>query len=86
MVKILDSTYDMADLEQFAANATHMDADERTKIIVLLKYFEYLFGGTLGEWDTEPTVLELNAVSKPFNCKHYPVPRINKETPRKELK
>ena len=45
-----------------------------------------MFDGTLGDWDTEPVDLELNPDSKPFNSRYYPVPIINKETLRKELK
>ena len=44
-----------------------------------------MFGGNLGEWDTEPINLDINSYSKPFNCKHYPVSRINKHTFHKEL-
>ena len=44
-----------------------------------------MFDGTPGDWDTEPVELELNPNSKPFNCKYYPVPRINKDNFCKEL-
>ena len=52
----------------------------------LLKYFEDLFGGALGDWATDTVDLELNPYSKPFNSRYYPVPIINKETFRKERK
>ena len=45
-----------------------------------------MFDGTLGYWATEPVNLELKPDSKPFNSRYYLVPRINKETFRKELK
>ena len=57
-----------------------MDADERSQLLGLLKDFEDLFDVTLGEWDTETVNISLNTDSKTFNCKHYPVLRINKET------
>ena len=85
MVKILDSTYEKADLKQ-VVNDSHLNAEERTLLLSLLEYFEDLFDGTLGDWDTEPIDLELNPYFKPFNSRYYPVPRINKETFRKELK
>ena len=44
-----------------------------------------IFGGTLGKWYTTPINLEANPGSKPFNTRYYPVPKINKETFRKEL-
>ena len=78
MVKILDINYENADLEQVAANATHLNADESTQLLGLLKEFEDLFGFTIVEWYTKSIDLELNPDSKPFNCKNYPFPRINK--------
>ena len=63
-----------------------MNAEEITLLLSLLEYFEDLFDGTLVNWSTEPVNLELNPNSKPFNIRYYPVPRINKEIFRKELK
>ena len=40
MVKILDINYAKADIEQLAANKTHMNSDERTQLLGLLTYFE----------------------------------------------
>ena len=77
-MKILNITYTNIDLKQVAANTTHLNAEERTQLLMLIKYFEDLFDGTLGDWYTEPIDLELNKNSKPFNYKYYPVPRTNK--------
>ena len=85
-VKILDSTYEKADLKQVANNATQLNNEERTQLVSLLKYSEDLFDGTLGDWAIEPVGLKPKPDSKPFNSKYYPVPIINKETFRKELK
>ena len=63
-----------------------MNAEERTMLLSLLEYFGEVFDGTLVNWSTEPVNLELNPNSKPFNIRYYPVPRINKEILRKELK
>ena len=85
MVKILDSTYARVDLDQVADNATHLNSEDITQLPDLLKDFEFLFDGTLGDWDMEPANPELNTDYKPFNCKYYPVPRINKEASHKYL-
>ena len=85
LVKILYSTYVNEYLEYVAANVTLINADDRTQILRLLQYFEDLFDGTIGEWDTGPVDLELNIYYKYFNCKYYPVPMINKENFCKEL-
>ena len=54
MVRIMDSAYANVELEHVAYNAVQLNADERTKLIGLLNWFEYLFYVTLVEWDTEP--------------------------------
>ena len=86
MVKILNSTYTKAGLEQVVNNASHINAQERTLLLSLLEDFEDLFYGTLGNWSTEPVNLELKPDSKPFNSRYYPVPIINKEKFQKYLK
>ena len=80
LLKILDSIYEKADIEYVAANATHLEYEERTQLLRLLKDFEDLFDGTIGDWDIEPVNLELNPNYKMFNCKYYLVPIINKDT------
>ena len=85
MVKIIYITYVKADLNQVAVNATHLNAEERTLLLSLIKDSEDLFGGTLGDWSTEPVDLELNPDSKQFNSRYYLVPIINKVTFRKDL-
>ena len=52
LVKILDSTYEKADLKQVSDNANQMNAEETTQLLSLLEYFEELFDVTLGDWDT----------------------------------
>ena len=52
VVKILYNTYENADLKQVADKATQQNAEKRTQLLRILEYFENLFDGTLGEWDT----------------------------------
>ena len=86
MVKILDSTYSEADLEQVFTNAIQLNSEERDLLLSLVEYFEDLFDGTLGDWDTEPVDLGIKPYSKPFNSRYYPVPMINKENFWKNIK
>ena len=44
-----------------------------------------MFDGNPGDWDTDLAKLESNPNSKPFNCKYYPVPRLNKDNFHKDL-
>ena len=86
MLKIIDSTYAKGELEQLAANATQMNAEERIQLLRILQDFEDLFDGTLGDWDTDTINIELKPYYKTFNCKkYYQVPIFNKETFCKEL-
>ena len=75
-----------ADLKHVASNATQMNAEEITQLLRLLEYFEDLFDGNLGDWDTDPDDLDIKPGYKPFNSKYDPFHRINKDNFRKELK
>ena len=66
-------------------NASQINSEKKTQLLGILKDFFDLFDGTLGYWYIEPVDLELNTCYKPFDCKYYPVPEINKETFCKEL-
>ena len=85
MVKILDSIYSKANLKQ-PVNSIQLNNEEINLLLSLLEDLEYFFDGTLGDWATEPVDLELKPYYKPFNSRYYPVPIINKEIFRKELK
>ena len=85
MVKILNSACVKEEPQQLSNKATQLGSEERTMLLCLFEYFEDLFYGTLGEWATGNTNLELKPGSKPFNSRYYPVPRIDKKTLRKEL-
>ena len=67
LVKILDSTYAKTELKQVYDDATHMNAEERTQLLRLHKYFEEFLNGSLVYWETQPADLELKPGSKPFN-------------------
>ena len=86
MVNILDSTYGKADLKNVVNNASQLNSEERTLLLILFEDFEELFGGDLGDWETEPVGLDLNPYTKPFNSRYYPVPIINKKTFRNYIK
>ena len=85
VVKILDSNYEAADLHEVVDNACSLDSKQKGQLLALLEDFEDIFDGTLGHWKTEPIEIELKPDSKPYNGRYYPVPKINKETFKKEL-
>ena len=67
------------------ATGPHLSLHDKNKLLELLKEFEELFDGTLGDWRTEPVSFELKEGAKPYHGRPYPVPKIRKETTIKEL-
>ena len=66
-------------------NCKHLSLDERQSLLDLLKEFEDLFDGTLGDWKTEHVSFELKEGAKPYHGRPYPVPKVHKETKKKKL-
>ena len=86
VIKILDAHYAMADLEAVAQSATHLTAEQKQMLYQLLKKYESIFDGTLGDWQTEPVDFELKEGAEPHSQRHYPIPHVHKETFKKELR
>ena len=86
-VQILDAKYEKADLQEVVdAIRPHLSLHKKNKLLELLKEFEELFDGTLGDWKTELVSFELKEGAKPYHGRPYPVPKLHKETTIKELK
>ena len=84
-MKILDSSYEKADLNEVVKQATHINSIQQEMLYQLLKKYEEIFDGKLSEWDTEPVTFEFIDGAKPHSQRHFPVPHIHKETFKKEL-
>ena len=67
VLKILDSDYKKADLEEVVNSADNLNQEQQNQLLKLLKDFEELFDGTLGRWKTTPVVPKItnNLVTKP---------------------
>ena len=85
VLRILDAKYEKADLDKVVSDCNHLEKAEKQKLLRLLKKFEELFDGTLGEWKTTPAHLELKDGATPYHGRPYPVPHIQKEMLRKEV-
>eukprot|EP00804_Cyclotella_cryptica_P017652 CCRYP_006766-RA/>CCRYP_006766-RA protein AED:0.67 eAED:0.49 QI:0/0/0/1/0/0/2/0/211 len=86
-VHILDAKYEKADLQSVVdTNCPHLSLQDQNKLLELLRKYEDLFDGTLGDWNTEPVSFELKEGAKPYHGRAYPVPHSLKETLMKELK
>ena len=51
----------------------------------LLRKYECLFDGTLGDWKTSPVKFRLKPGAKPFHGRPFPIPRVHRETLKKEV-
>ena len=76
MIKILDANYQSANLKQVIAGAKHLSQPEKDKLHKLLLKYESIFDRNPRGWETEPL---------PHSQQHYPVPKLHRETFRKEL-
>jgi len=83
---ILDTKYEKADLQSVdSTNYTHLSLQDQNKLLELLREFEELFDGTLGDWNIKPDSFELKESTKPYHNRPFPVPKSCKETTIKEL-
>jgi hypothetical protein len=58
--QILDAKYSKADLQSVVRDiCKHLSADQQKKLLQLLKKYESLFDGTLGDWKTKPVSFQL---------------------------
>jgi hypothetical protein len=85
--QILDANYKKADLHQLVVrdNYKHLKVDQHKQLLQLLKKYELLFDGTLGDWKTKPVSFQLKEGASPYHGQAFPVPKIHKETLIKEV-
>jgi hypothetical protein len=80
VVHILDTKYEKADLQSaVSTNCTHLSLHAQNKLLLeLLREFEELFDGTLGDWNTKLVSYELKEGTKPHHNWPISVPRYTK--------
>jgi len=83
--KILDASYEAADLKDICQKHTHLEKEQQQKLLSLLKKYEVLFDGKLGTWKGEQVELELQPDATPYHAKPFPIPRIHEDTIRNEV-
>jgi hypothetical protein len=85
-MRILDAKYSKADLQSVVRdNCKHLSADQQKKLLQLLKKYELLFDGTLGDWKTKPVSFQLKEGVSLYHSQALPVPKIHKDTIIKEV-
>jgi hypothetical protein len=84
--RILDAKYSKADLQSVVRdNCKHLKVDQQKKLLQLLKKYESLFDGTLGDWKTKPVSIQLKEGASLYHSQAFPVPNIHKDTLIKEV-
>jgi hypothetical protein len=69
VTRILDTKYQKADLQSIVRdNCKHLSANQEKKLLQLLKKYELLFDGTLGDWKTKPISFQLKEGVPPYHC------------------
>jgi hypothetical protein len=85
-MQILDTKYSTADLQSVVRdNCKHLKVDQQKKLLNLLKKYESLFDGTLGDWNTKPVSFQLKEGASLYHGQAFPVPKIHKDTLIKEV-
>jgi hypothetical protein len=86
VLEILDAKYDRANLPAIVKdNCAHPTPLHREKLLSLLLEFEWLFDGTLGDWNRPPVSIELIKGATPYHGRPNPIPQIHKATLMKEI-
>jgi hypothetical protein len=77
--QILDAKYSKADLQSVVRdNCKHLSANQQKKLLQLLKKYESLFDGTLGDWKTKLVSFQLKEGVSLYYGQAFPVPEIHK--------
>ncbi len=86
VMQILDAKYQKTDLQSIVRdNCKHLSADQQKKLLQLLKIYESLFDGTLGDWKTKLVSFQLKEEVSPYHGRAFPVPKTHKATIMKEV-
>ena len=82
--QILDANYQKANLKDIVQKCSQLKENQKEQLYKLLKTYEQLFDGTLGEFRTSPVSIKLKPDATPFHGKAYPIPHIHEKTLKKE--
>jgi hypothetical protein len=87
LIEILDAKYKKANLRAITKEEcrNHLSATEKDKLLKLLKEFEELFDGTLGDWDSNLVLLQLKEGAQPYHGRLFPIPKRHVEALKKEI-
>jgi hypothetical protein len=86
VTQILEAKYQKADLQSIVRdNCKHLSTNQQKKLLQLLKNYESLFDGTLGDWKMKPDSFQLKEGVSPDHLQAFPVQKIHKDTIMKKV-
>jgi hypothetical protein len=86
--RILDANYKAADLREIIKNISTIEDNDKNnmlRLLRLLRKYEHLFDGTLGNFETSKVTLNLKEDADPHHAKSFPVPKIHRDTLKHEI-
>ena len=83
--QMTETKYSPADLPSEVKKSSHLTQAEQHQLLQLLRKYEGLFDGSLGEWRTSPVHLELKEGAKPYYGRPYPVPKSQELKVKQEI-
>ncbi len=75
----------MTNVKDVVSKLIHLDQSQRDDLLILLTKHVKIFDGTLGVYPHKRFHIEIDKDAKPIHARHYPIPRINLSTFKKEL-
>jgi hypothetical protein len=85
-MQILDAKYNNVDHQLVVRdNCKHLKVNQQKQLLQLLRKYESLYDGTLGDWRTKPVSFQLKEGASPYHGQAFPVPKIHKVTLLKEV-
>ena len=78
--KILDTKYKKANLEELVPTLNYLNKNKQNKLYKLLKKYEAMFNGTLGNYTGSKYKIELRENVTPYHARPFPIPKIHEET------
>jgi hypothetical protein len=85
MTRIAESKYEPADLNKVVRSCTNLSNADQSALYEVLKGFESMFDGKLGEWRMEPISIKLKKDARPVHARAYTIPKIYETTVKNEI-
>ena len=83
--EIRSAKYEKANIHEEVKNYSHLNDQEKVKLLALLMKHEALFDRTLGNWRTSPVDIKVKPGTVPFCARPFPVPHVHIQTLKQEI-